>query len=348
MKKEILIVDSTLRDGSHAMKHQFTKKEITEYAKGAEKGNIKICVVGHGNGLGASSLQLGKSLLSDREMLETAKKQLKKTKLGAFLIPGFGTIKNDIKPAIETGIEVMMIASHCTEANITKQHIQYAVKNKIETYGILMMTHMLSAPKLLVQALQMQEYGVKGILLMDSAGAYLPENVKEKVSTLVEGLDVEVGFHAHNNLGMAIANSVAAVLSGASIIDTTSRGLGAGAGNCQMEVLVAVLHKMGFETGLDLYTLIDNSENIIAKIMKKPQEINAITLVSGLAGVFSGFAPHAQKAALRFGVDAKEILMELGKRKIVAGQEDIIVDVAMNLKQKKKFSDENYEIQSLL
>ena len=348
MKKDILIVDSTLRDGSHAIKHQLTQKNIEDYAKGAESANIPIVMVGHGNGLGASSLQLGQSLLSDKVMLETAKKHLKKTKLGAFMIPGFGTIKNDIEPAIESGIEVMIIASHCTEANVTKQHIQYAVYNNLETYGVLMMSHMLSAPKLLAQALQMQEYGAKGILLMDSAGAYLPEDVTTKVSTLVDGLDIEVGFHAHNNLGMAVANSVAAVLAGATIVDTTSRGFGAGAGNCQMEVLVAVLHKMGYETGLDLYALIDTSENIVSKIMKKPQEINAVTLVSGLAGVFSGFAPHAQKAAERFGVDAKDILMELGRRKIVGGQEDIIIDVAMNLKQNKKFSSENYAIQSLL
>ena len=348
MKKDILIVDSTLRDGSHAIKHQLTQKNIEDYAKGAESANIPIVMVGHGNGLGASSLQLGQSLLSDKVMLETAKKHLKKTKLGAFMIPGFGTIKNDIEPAIESGIEVMIIASHCTEANVTKQHIQYAVYNNLETYGVLMMSHMLSAPKLLAQALQMQEYGAKGILLMDSAGAYLPEDVTTKVSTLVDGLDIEVGFHAHNNLGMAVANSVAAVLAGATIVDATSRGFGAGAGNCQMEVLVAVLHKMGYETGLDLYALIDNSENIVSKIMKKPQEINAVTLVSGLAGVFSGFAPHAQKAAERFGVDVKDILMELGRRKIVGGQEDIIIDVAMNLKQNKKFSSENYAIQSLL
>lgn len=348
MKKNILIVDSTLRDGSHAMKHQFTEQNVADYAKGAENAKIKILMVGHGNGLGASSLQLGKSLLDDRKMLKVAKKQLNKTKLGAFLIPGFGTIKNNIKPAIEAGIDVLMIASHCTEANVTRQHIQYAVNNGIETYGVLMMSHMSSAPKLLGQALHMQEYGAKGIILMDSAGAYLPEDVTEKVSVLVEGLSIKVGFHAHNNLGMAIANSVTAVQSGATIIDTTSRGLGAGAGNCQMEVLVAVLHKIGYSTGLDLYALIDNSENIISKIMNKPQEINAITLVSGLAGVFSGFAPHAKKAAERFNVDVKDILIELGKRGIVGGQEDIIVDVAMSLQQNKKFSNENYEIQSLL
>ena len=346
--KEILIIDSTLRDGSHAIKHQLTAQNITQYARGAEMAGIKILIVGHGNGLGASSLQLGISLLSDQEMLKIAKKQLKKTQLGAFLIPGFGTIKNDIEPAIKCGIEVMMIACHCTEANITRQHIQYAVKNNIKTYGVLMMSHMLSAEKLLEQAKLMQEYGIKGVLLMDSAGTYLPKDVVEKVSTLVKGLEIDVGFHAHNNLGMAVANSLTAVESGATIIDACSRGFGAGAGNCQIEVITAVLHRMGYKTGLDLYQLMNNSENIIAKLMKELIEINDITLTSGLAGVFSGFAPHAKKAAIKFGVDVRDILVELGKRKVVGGQEDIIIDVANFLKQKKEFKDEDYQIELLL
>ena len=334
--REILLVDSTLRDGSHAMKHQFTVQDITQYARGAELAGTKILMVGHGNGLGASSLQLGESLLSDIEMLKTAKKQLKKTQLGAFLIPGFGTIKNDIAPAIEAGIEVMMVGCHCTEANVTRQHIQYAVKNKLKTYGVLMMSHMISAEELLVQAKLMEDYGASGILLMDSAGTYLPKDVIEKVSALVKGLKTDVGFHSHNNLGMAVANSLIAVESGAKIIDACSRGLGAGAGNCQLEVIVAVLEKM------------DNSENIIAKLMKKSPEINYITLTSGLSGVFSGFAPHAEKDAIKFGVDVRDILKELGRRKVVGGQEDIIIDVANFLKQKKEFKDEDYQIESLL
>lgn len=347
MRKEIFIIDSTLRDGSHAMGHQFTAEHIASYAKGAEKAGTKLLIVGHGNGLGASSLQLGMSLLSDAEMLATAKKELKKTKLGAFLIPGFGTIKNDVEPAIALGIEALMVASHCTEANVTRQHIQYARNKGLDTYGVLMMSHMIGAKELLEQALKMQEYGAMGIILMDSAGAYLPVDVTEKVETLVDGLEIDVGFHPHNNLGMAIANALAAVNAGAKIIDGTSRGLGAGAGNCQIEVVVAVLGKIGFDTGLDLYTMMDNSEYIIAPIMKKAQEINSITLSSGLAGVFSGFAPHAEKAAKRFGVDVRDILMELGKRKVVAGQEDIIVDVAMQLAQKKEFKDENFQIETL-
>ena len=347
MDKEILIIDSTLRDGSHAVRHKFTASDITNYAKGAEEAGTKLLIVGHGNGLGASSLQLGQSLLSDREMLTIAKKQLKKTKLGAFLIPGFGTIKNDIEPAISCGIDALVIACHCTEANITRQHIQYAAKKGIVAYGVLMMTHMVSSEELLEQALKMQEYGAVAVLLMDSAGTYLPSDVTDKVGTLVKGLAIDIGFHAHNNLGMAIANSIAAVEAGAKIIDATSRGLGAGAGNCQLEVLVAVLSRMKMKTGLDLYKLMDNSEDIIAPLMKKPQEINPITLTSGLAGVFSGFAPYVAKAAERLHLDPRDILMELGKRKVVAGQEDIIIDVANYLKQKQEFKKEE-GIESLL
>jgi len=333
---DIFISDSTLRDGSHAMRHQFTAEHIANYVHGAEKAGIKVVYVGHGNGLGASSLQLGMSLLSDAEMLKVARKELKKTKLGAFLIPGFGTIKNDLGPAIELGIEALQVASHCTEANVTRQHIQYARNKGLDTYGVLMMSHMITPKELLGQALKMQDYGAMGVILMDSAGAYLPDDVAQKVRTLVEGLEIDVGFHPHNNLGMATINAIIAVKEGAKIIDGTAKGLGAGAGNCQLEVVVAVLHKMGYETGLDLYTMMDNSENIIGPIMNNPIEINTITLTSGLAGVFSGFAPHAEKAAKRFNIDVRDILMELGQRKVVAGQEDIIVDVAMQLAQKKK------------
>ena len=332
---DILIVDSTLRDGSHAIAHQLTAKNIKDYAKGAEKAGVELLIVGHGNGLGASSLHLGVSLLPDKEMLKVAKKQLKKTKLGAFLIPGFGTIKNDLDPAIDCGIEALMVACHCTEANITREHIEYSINCGLDTYGVLMMSHMLDAKGLLEQAKLMQEYGVKGIFLMDSAGAYLPQDVSIKVSLLVKNLKIPVGFHAHNNLGMAIANSVAAVQSGARMLDCTARALGAGAGNCQLEVIVAVLVKMGYKIDLNLYTLMDNSENIVSQFTKNPQIITANSLTSGLAGVFSGFAPHAKRAGLSFGVDPRDIIQELGRRKVVAGQEDIIVDVAMNIKQRK-------------
>ena len=264
------------------------------------------------------------------------------------MIPGFGTITDDLDPAIEAGLETLMVATHCTEANVTKEHLLHAKKKELTTYGVLMMSHMISSKELLAQALLMQAYGVKGVLLMDSAGAYLPEDVTEKVGILVNGLSVEVGFHAHNNLSLAVMNSVAAVEAGATIIDTTSRGMGAGAGNCQLEVFVAVIEKMGFKTGLDLYTLMDNSDKIIAPIMTKPQVIDGIGLTSGLAGVFSGFGRHAVKAGKRFDVDPRDILVELGKREIIAGQEGIIIDVALYLKNKKNVKNKNAEIEALI
>lgn len=334
--KEILIIDSTLRDGSHAVRHRFTAEQVKTYAAAAEAAGIKVLVVGHGNGLGASTLQIGKSLLSDMEYVEIAMKELKKTKLGVLMVPGFGTVKDDLEPAIRAGAEVVFVTCHCTEADTTQKHIEYVSSVGKEAIGVLMMTHMLSPEGLLEQATLMQGYGAKGVLLMDSAGASLPKDVSEKVSTLKRGLKVEVGYHAHNNLGMAVANSLAAVESGASFIDTTMRGLGAGAGNCPLEVITAVLHKSGYQTGMDEFKLMDISDNIVSKFMKKPVELDGVRLTSGLAGVFSGFCPIAERVGAQFGVDPKEILVELGRRKIVAGQEDYITQVAIELAAKKK------------
>lgn len=346
MKQHITIIDSTLRDGSHALGHQIDSEMIIRYAAGAEEANVPLLVIGHGNGLGASSLHLGMSLLSDGEMITQAKKNVKATKLAGFLIPGFGTIKQDIAPAIGAGIQSLIVACHCTEANVTRQHISYAREHGLLTYGVLMMSHMIGPSELLEQACAMESYGAQGVILMDSAGAYVPSDVTVKVETLRQGLHISVGFHAHNNLGLAVANSLAAVEAGATIIDGTSRGLGAGAGNCPLEAIVAVLHKTGFETGLDLYTLMDNGQYIASAVGKMP-EINPITLTSGIEGVFSGFAPHAAKAAIQYGVDVRDILVELGRRGIVAGQEDMILEIAQLLKQKQTDKPKDFQLESL-
>ena len=336
MKPTIAIVDSTLRDGSHALRHQLSAEAITAYCKGAEAAGLPLVVVGHGNGLGASSLQLGKAKLSDRDMITAARAALRTTKLGAFLIPGYGTIRDDLEPALDLGLEALMIAAHCTEANVTRQHIEYAVKRGLTTYGVLMMCHRLSPQELLVQARLMQGYGAEAVIIMDSAGSMLPPEAAARTRALAEDLSIKVGFHAHNNLGMAIANSIAAVEAGATIIDGTTRGLGAGAGNCQLEVAIAVLQKMGYTIDADLYRLMDLSEEVVAKMMTRPQEIGSVELTSGLAGVFSGFAPHVRKAAQQFGVDARDIFMELGRQNIVAGQEDMIIDIAAELAKKSR------------
>ncbi|MFA6357102.1 MAG: 4-hydroxy-2-oxovalerate aldolase [Candidatus Omnitrophota bacterium] len=345
---EIIFFDSTLRDGSHAIGHQLSAGNIKEYCRQIDDAGLYTTIVGHGNGLGASSLQVGLSAITDKDMLKCARKELKKTKLGVFLIPGFGTINDDINPAIDVGVDLFCVATHCTEADVTRQHIEYLRKKNKETYGVLMMYHMTSKEKLVEEALKMQSYGAQGVIIMDSAGASTPEMVSDTVSYLSQNIEIKLGFHAHNNLGLAVANSLIAIQNGVLIIDGTLRGFGAGAGNCQLEVLIGLLLKIGISTNLDLYRMMDVSDNIVAKIMKKPQEISSISLISGIAGVFSGFANHVKQAAERFKVDPRDIFMELGKRKMVAGQEDFIVDVAMYLASKKGSEKESYDIESLL
>lgn len=347
-KNNLLFFDSTMRDGSHAIGHQLTKDNIAEYCKNADEAGLHTIIVGHGNGLGASSLQVGLSLLTDIEMLTTARANLKKTKLGVFLIPGFGTIKDNLAPAIDAGVDLVCVASHCTEADVTKQHIEYSISRGKEAYGVLMSYHMGETQRLVEEALKMQSYGAMGIILMDSAGASVPSMVQEKVKALVDNLNIPVGFHAHNNLGLAVSNSLLAIESGATIIDACIRGFGAGAGNCQLEVLIGLLHRIGIETSVDLYKVMDLSDDIVAKIMKTPQVINTISLISGMSGVFSAFAPHVKKAAEQFGLDPRDIFIELGKRKVVGGQEDIIVDVAMNLSQQKKQDDISFQLETLM
>lgn len=331
MIKQILISDPTLRDGNHACAHQLSLEQIAIYAESADKAGVPIVEVGHGNGLGASSLQVGLCKETDKEILETARKYLNKSKLGIHVIPGFATIKRDLIRAIDIGVDVIRIASHCTEADITQRHLGYVRERGKEAYGVLMMSHMASATVLVEEAQKMELYGAEGIIIMDSAGAYLPSDVHEKISALVNGLKVPVGFHAHNNLGMAVANSITAIESGAKILDATARGFGAGAGNTQLEVLVAVLEKMGYVTGIDLYKMLDASDIAEKKIMASVPIIKSESIVSGLSGVFSGFAKHVTRISNEYEVDPRDVYRELGKRKIVGGQEDIIIEVVMGL-----------------
>jgi 4-hydroxy 2-oxovalerate aldolase len=333
--KNVIISDATLRDGSHAISHKLTKEHIAAYAKAADAAGIPIVEVGHGNGLGASSLLVGLSLLSDREMLETARENLTKSKLGIHVIPGFATIKRDLEMAFKIGVDVVRLASHCTEADTTERHISYAREQGKEVFGVLMMSHMASTEVLLDEARKMEAYGAEGVIIMDSAGAYLPDDVNERISRLSSHLKIPVGFHAHNNLGMSIANSIAAVEAGAQMLDASARGFGAGAGNAQLEVLVAVLEKMGYQTNIDLYSVLDAAEVVEAEIMEILPRIKSESIVSGLAGVFSGFAKHVTAAAEKYGVDPRDIFFELGKRKVIAGQEDVIVEVALALREKR-------------
>lgn len=336
--KKILIKDPTLRDGNHAVKHQLTAKQIAAYAAAADRAGIPIVEVGHGNGLGASSLQVGLSLTDDKTMLKAARENLRHSKLGIFLIPGFATINKDLRPAIELGADVVCVACHCTEADTTQRHISYAREQGKEAYGVLMMIHMASTETLIDECRKMESYGAEGVILMDSAGASLPADVSGKVGVLVDNIGIPVGFHAHNNLGMAVINSITAAQAGATILDGTARGFGAGAGNTQMEVLVAVLQKTGFDTGIDLYKMLDASELAEKEILPMIPAIKSISIVSGLAGVFSGFAKHVERAAEEYKVDPRDIFFELGRRRAVAGQEDMIIEIAAMLAENKNNS----------
>lgn len=329
--KKILISDPTLRDGNHAVKHQLTAQQIAAYAAAADAAGVPIVEVGHGNGLGASSLQVGLSLTDDSLMIKTARKNLKHSKLGIFLIPGFATINKDLKPALELKVDVVRVGCHCTEADTTQRHISFAREQGKEVYGVLMMCHMASTETLIDECRKMESYGAEGVILMDSAGASLPADVADKIKAIVDKLSIPIGFHAHNNLGMAVINSITAAQAGALILDGTARGFGAGAGNTQLEVLVAVLQKMGYDTGIDLYKMLDAADLLEKSILPVIPTIRSTSIVSGLAGVFSGFAKHVERVAGEYNVDPRDIFFELGRRRAVGGQEDMIIEIAANL-----------------
>jgi 4-hydroxy 2-oxovalerate aldolase len=338
-RKRIVITDSTLRDGSHAMSHQFTREQVLSIAKGLDEAGVPFVELSHGDGLGGSSVQYGFSKEDERDHIEQAAAVLKRSSLAVLLLPGIGT-KEDLKEARANGARMARIATHVTEADISAQHIGLAREMGMATVGFLMMSHMESPKKVAEQGKLMESYGAQCVYVVDSAGAMTEPMARERIRALRDAIQVEVGLHAHNNLGLSIANSMAAVEEGATRIDGCSCGLGAGAGNTPTEVLVAVMDKMGYETGIDLYKLMDVAELIVRPIMPRPQIIDRDGLVLGYAGVYSSFLLHAKRAAERFGVEARDILMELGRRRVVGGQEDMIVDVAVELasRQGKKIA----------
>lgn len=329
---KILISDSTLRDGNHAIRHQLTTEQIKIYARKAEDAHLDIIEVGHGNGLGASSSLLGHAAVSDMEMLITARSQLQKTKLGVHFIPGFGK-SADIDNAVAAGVDIFRIASHCTESNTTLRYIEQGKTHDKTVFGVLMMSHMASTSELVEQASLMEKYGADGIILMDSAGYYVPEMTRERIATLVDNLNIKVGFHAHNNLGLAVANSLVAVEAGASIIDACIMGFGAGAGNTQLESLVAVLERYGFTMNTSFERVSEMLPDLIDTIGHTTPYIKLPNIASGLYGLFSGYVPHVQRAAQEFKVNEFELYKILSARKLVAGQEDIIIEEAVKLSQ---------------
>lgn len=334
MTKEVTVLEVALRDGSHAIRHQYTVDQVVEVTKGLNEAKVPYIEVSHGDGIGGSSAQYGFSKVNDIELIRAAKEVSDFSKISVLLLPGIGTVE-DLKEAREAGADMVRIATHVTEADVSRQHIVNAKEMGMEVVGFLMMAHMASPEKILEQAQLMESYGADIIYATDSAGALLPNEVTERIELLVKELNVPVGFHAHNNLGLAMANTLAAAEAGATFLDGSARALGAGAGNTQTEVMAAVLDKAGYETGIDVFKLMDVAEDLIAPIIETPQIIDRDSLTLGYAGVYSSFKLFAQREGERYGIDSRDILMELGRQGVVGGQEDMVADVASEMAANK-------------
>ena len=329
--KQIILTDSSLRDGNHSVKHTISLESIERYCKFAEGAGIPIVEVGHGNGIGASSILIGEAKHTDTQMLETARKHLTNSKLGIHIIPGIATVKKDLLNAIDIGVDVYRVASHCTEATLTKSHIEFLKRKDKHVIGVLMMSALADIPTLVKNAKIMEEYGASAVLIMDSTGTYLPNEVADRISALTNNLSIGVGFHAHNNLGCAISNSLVAVQNGATYIDACIRGFGAGAGNAALEILIPVLEKSGFSLGVDFKKVIVEADTVIDYLVPNQPNVTPVNVLTGLHRLFSGFEKPIIKAAKLYGIEYSSLIFELGNRKLVAGQEDLILEVAQHL-----------------
>jgi 4-hydroxy-2-oxovalerate/4-hydroxy-2-oxohexanoate aldolase len=334
--KKVTLHDMSLRDGMHAKRHQISLDEMVSIATGMDAAGMPLIEVTHGDGLGGRSLNYGFPAHSDEEYLSAVVPKMKNAKISALLLPGIGTVDH-LKMARDCGVSTIRVATHCTEADVSEQHIGMAAKMEMDTVGFLMMAHMVSPEKILEQAKLMVNYGANCIYATDSAGYMLPDDVTARIGLLRAELpsEVEIGFHGHHNMGMAIANSLAAIEAGASRIDGSVAGLGAGAGNTPLEVFCAVLDRMGVETGVDLYKIMDVAEDLIVPIMDQPIRVDRNALTLGYAGVYSSFLLFAERAEKKYGISARDILVELGRRGTVGGQEDMIEDLALTMAKEK-------------
>lgn len=328
--RKLIINDVTLRDGMHALAHQYTVEQMVAIARKLDEAKVDLIEVSHGDGLNGNSFNYGFSAATEPEYLEAVGAALTHAKLVALLLPGIGT-REDLKLARSLGVHTIRVATHCTEADISRQHIELARELGMDTVGFLMMAHMIPTRELVAQAQKMASYGAHCVYVTDSAGALLMHEAREKVGALKDALPCEVGFHNHNNLSLGVANTVIAVEAGADRVDASLAGMGAGAGNCPLEALIAVLDRMGVKTGVGLYPLLDAADKLVRPLQRRPVQTDGPALMLGYAGVYSSFLLHAERAAARFGVDARDILRELGRRRMVGGQEDMIVDVALDL-----------------
>ena len=330
--KKVVLHDMCLRDGMHAKQHQISLEQMKSIAKGLDEAGMPLIEVTHGDGLGGSSVNYGFPAHSDEEYLKAVVGVVKNAKISALLLPGIGTVDH-LKMAADLGVTTIRVATHCTEADVSEQHIGMAAQMGLDTVGFLMMTHMIEAEQIVEQAKLMESYGANCIYCTDSAGYLLPDQVKERIALLRRELkpETELGFHAHHNLSLGVMNSLVAVEAGANRIDGSVAGLGAGAGNTPLEVLVAVMDRMEVNHGIDLYKIMDVAEDLVTPIMDNPIRIDRDSLTLGYAGVYSSFLLFAKRAAAKYGLSSRDILVELGRRRTVGGQEDMIEDLALDM-----------------